>query len=132
MCSPKSYFLKINPQWECSCEELIRSRGMRPTNKDPLMMLLWKRLNYEREFGSLSCLPSPLDPFCGDNIPQELLPLPMVSSSLIYRLLNQNHTESVSLWTSQLVPFCLSLQARTCLRIVSSWIIWESKAGRED
>jgi len=44
MCSPKSYFLKINPQWECSCEELIRSRGMWPTNKDPLMMLLWKKV----------------------------------------------------------------------------------------
>jgi len=60
-------------------------------------MLLWKRLNYVREFGSLSSLPSPLDPFCGDNIPQELLPLPMVSYSPIYRLLNQNHTESASL-----------------------------------
>jgi len=43
MCFPKSNFLKLNPQWECSCEELIRSRGMRPTNKDPLMILLWKK-----------------------------------------------------------------------------------------
>lgn len=71
MCLPKSNFLKIYPQWEYIWKKLIRSGGMRLTSKNQLS---WRMFNYEREFGSLFCLSSPLASFCDGSISQELLP----------------------------------------------------------
>ena len=62
MCFPRIIFWRLIPRCEYIWKKLNGSGGIWLTYKNNLIMLLSKRFNYEREFGSLFSLSSPLVP----------------------------------------------------------------------
>ena len=89
------------------------------------MLLLWEKFNYEREFGSLLCLFSPLDAFCDDNTQQECLPLLMVPWSWTPRFLNQEIMQDLLHYRPS--NLCYSVFIKTT-QIASNQLIGQGQA----